>query len=125
MMIIKNTNIKKLKNKLSIVIPILNEEKNILPLTSSLIKKVKNIDFEIIFVDDNSLDQTQKILLNLKKRYKFFKPIIRNKKRDLTQSCFDGIKKAKYDYIQIMDGDLQHNPKYIVNLKNILVIKNI
>ena len=64
---VKNTKIKKAKNKLSIVIPILNEEKNILPLTLSLINKIKNIDFEIIFVDDNSLDQTQKILLNLKK----------------------------------------------------------
>ena len=68
MMIVNNTKIKKFKNKLSIVIPILNEEKNILPLTSNLINKVKNIDFEIIFVDDNSLDQTQKILLNLKKK---------------------------------------------------------
>ena len=61
---VKNTKIKKTNNKLSIVIPILNEEKNILPLTLSLINKIKNIDFEIIFVDDNSLDQTQKILLN-------------------------------------------------------------
>ena len=113
MKLAKKTKIKKSKNKLSIVIPILNEEKNILPLTSSLIKKVKNIDFEIIFVDDNSLDQTQKILLNLKKRYKFFKPIIRNKKRDLTQSCFDGIEKAKHNNILIMDGDLQHDPIYI------------
>ena len=60
MRLAKNTKIKKSKNKLSIVIPILNEEKNILPLTSNLINKVKNIDFEIIFVDDNSLDQTQK-----------------------------------------------------------------
>jgi len=110
---VKNIKIKKAKNKLSIVIPILNEEKNILPLTLSLINKIKNIDFEIIFVDDNSLDQTQKILLNLKKRYKFFKPIIRNKKRDLTQSCFDGIEKAKYNNILIMDGDLQHDPIYI------------
>ena len=40
---VKNTKIKKAKNKLSIVIPILNEEKNILPLTLSLINKIKNI----------------------------------------------------------------------------------
>ena len=113
MNLVKNTKIKNPKNKLSIVIPILNEEKNILPLTLSLINKVKNIDFEIIFVDDNSLDHTQKILLNLKKKYKFFKPIIRNKKRDLSQSCFDGIEKAKHNNILIMDGDLQHDPIYI------------
>ena len=49
----------------------------------------------------------------MEKKYEFFKPILRDKKRDLTQSCFDGIKKAKYENILVMDGDLQHNPKYI------------
>ena len=49
----------------------------------------------------------------LKKKYKFFKPIFRKKKRDLTQSYFEGIKKSKYDNILIMDGDMQHDPIYI------------
>ena len=102
-----------MRHEISIVIPALNEEKNIKPLTLRIIKVLKKTKFEIIFVDDNSTDQSKKILLSLSKKYKFFKPILRKKNRDLTQSCFDGIKKSKYQNILILDADLQHNPKYI------------
>lgn len=102
-----------MKSKLSIIVPVLNEEKNIIALTLKIIKVLKKTKFEIIFVDDNSTDQSKKILLSLSKKYKFFNPILRKKNRDLTQSCFDGIKRSKYDSILILDGDLQHDPKYI------------
>ena len=99
--------------KLSIIIPILNEEKNIIPLTDKIRKVLKNVDYELIFVDDSSNDKSRKILKYLKNKFNFFKPILRNKDRDLTQSCFDGIKIAKFKNILIMDGDMQHDPKYI------------
>ena len=102
-----------MRHEISIVIPALNEEKNIKPLTLKIIKVLKKTKFEIIFVDDNSTDQSKKILLSLSKKYKFFKPILRKKNRDLTQSCFDGIKRSKYQNILILDADLQHDPKYI------------
>ena len=101
------------KKSLSIVIPVLNESNNIQILTNKIIFYLKRMNFEVIFVDDNSTDKSKKILNILKKKYKFFKPILRKKKRDLTQSCFEGIKKSKYDNIMIMDGDMQHDPKYI------------
>lgn len=55
------------KKDLSIVIPILNEEKNIIPLTNKIKKNLKKIKFEIIFVDDRSIDNSKKVLLSLKK----------------------------------------------------------
>lgn len=102
-----------MKSSISIIIPALNEEKNIRPLTNKIVKNIKKIKFEIIFVDDHSDDNSKNILLNLSKKFKFFNPVLRKKNRDLTQSCFDGIKKAKYKNILIMDADLQHDPKYI------------
>jgi len=102
-----------MRYEISIVIPALNEEKNIKPLTLRIIKVLKKTKFEIIFVDDNSSDRSKKILLALSKKYKFFNPILRKKNRDLTQSCFDGIKRSKYQNILILDADLQHDPKYI------------
>ena len=100
-----------MNNKVSIIIPALNEEKNIQLLTKKIFKNLKKIKFEIIFVDDNSNDQSKLVLFKLSNKYKVFNPIIRKKKRDLTQSCFDGIKKSKYQNILIMDADLQHDPK--------------
>jgi len=45
-----------MNKELSIVIPILNEEKNIKPLTNKIIKELKKFKFQIIFVDDSSND---------------------------------------------------------------------
>ena len=110
--------------KISIIIPVYKEFNNIEKLSLKIKKYLKNSIYEVIFVDDSSNDGSEELLKKINKKYKNFKYIIRKKNRDLTQSCFDGIEKAKYNYIQVMDGDLQHNPKYIINLKNILVERN-
>tara|TARA_B100000787_G_scaffold96962_1_gene71558 strand:+ start:105 stop:809 length:705 start_codon:yes stop_codon:yes gene_type:complete len=110
--------------KISIIIPVYKEFNNIEKLYLKIRKYLRDITFEVIFVDDCSNDGTEELLKKIKKTYNNFNFIIRKKNRDLTQSCFEGIRKAKYNYIQIMDGDLQHNPKYIINLMNTLVNNN-
>ena len=103
------------KFSLSIIIPIFNEANNIEKLTDKIKKNLSSINFEIIFVDDNSLDNSKKVLKKLKSEYRFFNPIFRNKKRDLTQSCFDGIKKSRYPkYIPKMINLYQKNSLDIV-----------
>lgn len=99
----------------SVVIPILNEGDNIKKLTRLLIKNLKklkkSINYEILFIDDNSSDQTHDILKSIKhKKIKYF---IRRKNRDLSKACMYGFDRAKYDTILVMDGDIQHNPRYI------------
>lgn len=97
--------------KVSIIIPILNEKHNIKKLSKLILRSLKGLNYEIIFVDDNSLDGTFDLIKKIKnKKITFY---IRKKKPDLTQACLLGIRKAKYNYIVIMDGDLQHHPKYI------------
>jgi len=100
--------------KYSIVIPIYNESNNITKLSNLIKKYLKNKKYEVIFVDDNSKDQTQNELKKLK--YTNFKFIIRKKKRDLSQSCVDGIKMSSFKNIVIMDGDLQHHPSCLLNM---------
>ena len=116
-------------NNISIVIPILNEEKNLIRLIKEIedVKNQMNLNnFEIILVDDNSTDNTCKILNNIKSKKKFVRYFIRKKKRrDLTQSCFYGFDKAKYDNIMVMDGDLQHPPRYIKNLLKVFFYKKV
>ena len=116
-------------NNISIVIPILNEEKNLTKLIEEIkkVKKKMSVNkFELILVDDDSTDRTHEILINLKKRNNFLRYFIRKKKRrDLTQSCFYGFDKAKYENIIVMDGDLQHPPRYIKNLLKVFFYKKV
>ena len=95
----------------SIVIPVFNEAKNLKILVPEIFKKLKKKKFELIIVDDNSNDGTSEILEKYHK--KNFHHIIRRSKRDLSKSCILGFTKAKFEYIIVMDGDLQHKPSDI------------
>jgi dolichol-phosphate mannosyltransferase len=107
--------------KFSIIIPILNEEKNIYRLAKLIKKNIKKVMYEIIFIDDNSNDNSKFILKKIQNKNISF--IIRKKKRDLTQSCIDGIKKSKNENIVIMDGDLQHHPKCLAKMLRFYIKK--
>ena len=104
-------------DKFTIVIPVYNEAKNLQILIPKIYKVLKNIKFELIIVDDNSRDDTSKILKKFKK--KNLHHLVRKKKRDLSKSCIDGFKKAKYKDIVVMDGDLQHKPSDLKKILNI------
>ena len=110
--------------KLSIIIPILNEKKNIIKLINEIRRKLTFINYEVIFVDDNSTDGSIDVLKKIKLIDKRFKYIFNRGPRDLTQSCFKGIQIAKSDLVVIMDGDLQHNPTYIKFLYNKIIKDN-
>lgn len=71
------------KFNISIVIPIFNEINNIEKLTFKIIENTNKHNYEIIFVDDNSLDGSKILLKKLQKKINFFKPIYRNKKREI------------------------------------------
>lgn len=99
---------------ISIVIPILNEKKNLDKLCSLIIKNLDLNKFEIIFVDDNSNDGSDQLLKKLSKKNKKIRYIIRkSEKKDLSKSCIEGFRKSTYQNILVMDGDLQHDPKDI------------
>ena len=98
-------------DKFTIVIPVYNEAKNLKILIPKIYRELKNKKFEIIIVDGNSSDGTYEILKKFKK--KNFRHIIRKKERDLSKSCIDGFKKARFKSIIVMDGDLQHKPSDI------------
>jgi dolichol-phosphate mannosyltransferase len=103
---------------LSIIIPVYNEEKNLLKLANKIVKVLKKITrFEVIFVDDNSTDKTDKVLKLIKIKYKKFRVIsLRNKKRDLSKSVITGVQTAKSNLVAVMDGDLQHDPQDLLKM---------
>ena len=104
---------------LSIVIPVYKEKKNLKDLITRICKSVKEKNFEIIVIDDNSKDGSVEILQKLKSRFKKLRFFVRKKKpRDLSKSCCMGFDLSKFENILVMDGDLQHRPEEINKLYN-------
>ena len=100
----------------SVILPTLNENGHIKDLINNIsnIFENKQIDYEIIVVDDNSLDGTIETIKNMLKKKINLKLIVReNKSKNLADSLNDGIKKSMFDNLVWMDADFQHPPKYI------------
>lgn len=108
-----------MKPLLSIVVPVYNEEENIMVFYDSVTKIMEdlvNYKYEIIFIDDGSVDKTPIILQSLANRDKRVFGIIlaRNFGHQIALTC--GIETARGDIIITMDGDMQHPPALIPRL---------
>ena len=100
--------------KFSVVIPVYNESTNIINLCHELSEVLKNIDHEIIIIDDCSTDDT---LYKLNEINNDFIKIIKNENnRGQSFSIFAGIKAALSETIVTIDGDGQNDPKDILKL---------
>jgi glycosyltransferase involved in cell wall biosynthesis len=97
--------------KLSLVIPIMNEEDNIQPLLENIKSSLAGWDYEVILVDDGSTDQT----INRIKEFadEHTRAVIFNKNYGQTTAMAGGIDEANGDYIITLDGDLQNDPSDI------------
>lgn len=104
--------------KLSIVVPLMNEEDNITPLLSNIHKALVGFEYEIILVDDGSTDRTvQRIKEANDSKVKL---LIFNKNYGQTTAMSAGINHASGDCIITMDGDLQNDPSDITEMLYVL-----
>jgi dolichol-phosphate mannosyltransferase len=106
--------------KFTLVIPTYNEADNIEGLLNLSIGELarNNVDFEIIVVDDNSHDQTWKIVQGISEKDKRIKLIRRIGERGLATAVVAGWKNATGDILGVIDGDLQQPPGAIPVLLN-------
>ncbi|SHJ76439.1 glycosyltransferase family 2 protein [Paramaledivibacter caminithermalis] len=106
------------KGLLSIVVPCYNEEQ-VLDLFYSEIKKVLNkieYDYEIIFIDDGSTDHTPDIVKDIHKNDKQVSLISFSRNFGKEAGIYAGLSNAKGDLIVVMDADLQHQPKVLLEM---------
>ena len=104
--------------KLSVILPVFNEVKNVPPLYESLVSVLKKLgrDYEIIFIDDGSVDGTQTILTQLAELDPQLKVIFFRRNYGQTAALSAGFNCASGDIIIAMDGDLQNDPQDIPRL---------
>ena len=94
--------------KLSVVVCVYNEELNIKPQIERISQALINFDYEIIYVDDGSSDNTIKMLHEVK--HNRLKIIEFKKNYGQSLALMAGIDHAEGEYIATMDGDLQNDP---------------
>jgi len=96
---------------LSIIIPVRNEEKNVIPLIQKLENVLKQKNYELIFIDDYSTDGTLSYLRKISRKKTFIRVIQKkNQKIGVGISIKLGISHSKGKFILTMDADLSHNP---------------
>lgn len=107
--------------KLSIVIPVYNSAE----IIETLVRNIKfNLDkklsnkFEIIFVNDCSIDKSWLSIKKLSKKYSFIKGIDLKNNVGQHAATFIGLKFSKGQKIIVMDDDLQHPPSSIITIYN-------
>jgi glycosyltransferase involved in cell wall biosynthesis len=104
--------------RLSLVIPIFNEEENIVPLYRELKKVLETLErrYEIIFVDDGSDDAGSEVLKQLAQQDNMVKVIQLRKNFGQTAAIAAGVENAQGEIIVTMDGDGQNDPHDIPRL---------
>ena len=104
--------------QLSIVIPIFNEENSLIELNSTIEKVVSkmDIDYELIYIDDGSIDDSWKTIKNLSKDSSNLKGIKFLRNFGKSQALYAGFDKAIGQVVITMDGDLQDDPNEIPSL---------
>ena len=105
---------------ISIILPTLNEQGNIFKIYEGIKKEFIFNNYDLIFVDDGSIDLTRKNILKLANKHKNINYVFRENDKDLSRSFIEGLIKSNSEYIIMMDSDLQHNPKDLNKLIKII-----
>ncbi len=97
---------------ISVIIPVFNEEKNVKPLYEQILGSMERmgVSFEVIFIDDGSIDNTFEILQGLHDKDNRLKVIRFRKNFGQTAALSAGFDHSKGNIIITLDGDLQNDP---------------
>lgn len=100
---------------LSIIVPVYNEEAAIAPFFAELNNHLSypNIEFEILFINDGSSDNTQTVLEELARNNHQVRVLEFSRNFGKEYATTAGIHHAKGDAVLSIDADLQHPPRYI------------
>ena len=114
--------------KISIIVPCYNEEQALPLFYEELEKNIskfnENMEFEILFVNDGSKDNTLNIIKELSSKESKIKYISFSRNFGKESAIYAGLENASGDYITIMDADLQDPPALLEKMYNYIKNEN-
>jgi dolichol-phosphate mannosyltransferase len=103
--------------ELSVVVPVFNEQDNVAPLVAEIVAALRGvIDFEIVYVDDDSRDDTRARLQSLKADAPELRVLHHHARSGQSTAVRNGVKAARGAWIATLDGDGQNDPADIPKL---------
>lgn len=102
--------------ELSVVVPTFKERDNIPLLVEKLARTLEGVDWEVVFVDDNSPDGTAAVARELGESDSRVRCIRRIGRRGLAGACIEGLLASQARFVAVMDADLQHDETLLVGM---------
>jgi dolichol-phosphate mannosyltransferase len=99
--------------ELTIVIPTFNERENVVPLLGLVGSALAGVDWEMIFVDDDSADGTAAVVRDIARRDPRVRCLQRIGRRGLSTACIEGVLTSSSPFVAVMDADLQHDERLL------------
>jgi len=99
--------------ELTVVVPTFNERENVAATVGALAAALRGIDYEVIFVDDDSADQTAAAVRILAQADPRIRVIQRIRRRGLAGAVVEGFLASSSDYLAAIDGDMQHDERIL------------
>lgn len=110
-----------MKKKISVIVPCYNEEESINIFYKELVKtlkKLKSLNYEVLFIDDGSVDNTLNKIIDLKKKDKNIRYISFSRNFGKEAAIYAGLEYSKGDYVSVIDADLQDPPELLIDMYN-------
>ncbi|MEK7664979.1 MAG: glycosyltransferase family 2 protein [Patescibacteria group bacterium] len=96
---------------ISIVVPVYNEEDCLKECFLQITETFKNSDYELIFVNDGSTDNSHQIILELIEKNQKIKYAFYEKNKGYSGAIREGFKMSENDFVSFLDADLQYPPQ--------------
>lgn len=106
--------------ELSVIVPTFNERDNIKGVIAAVTDALPNVAWEIIFVDDNSPDDTASLVREIARADPRVRCLHRFGRRGLSSACVEGIMSTSSPIVAVMDADRQHDERALLRMFDIL-----
>lgn len=102
--------------KISVIVPALNEENNIIKAIENIIESFNKVKCsgEIIVINDGSIDRTEPVVRGLIEKYPFIRMICHDKPKGIGASFWRGVAESNGEFVVLLPGDAENDSFEII-----------